>query len=379
MNDSDIPFLDLRATYRELQSEFDDAYRRVMESGWYLLGAELAAFEDAFAMYTGAKHCAGLGSGLDALVLGLRALDVGPGDEVIVPSNTFIATWLAVTAVGATIVPVEPDGLTYNITGDAVSDAITTKTAAILPVHLYGLPADIDGIAGVASQHGLPVLYDAAQAHGARYRGRPLGEFGDLAAWSFYPGKNLGAFADAGAITGRDPQLVDRVRRLRNYGSEVKYLNLERGVNSRLDELQAAALSIKLRHLDSWNDRRRSIASTYNMSLGECGIRLPIEPHGLESAWHLYVVQTDHRDELQTQLARCGVQSLVHYPVPPHRQAAYLDHRFGELPVADRMATRVLSLPIGPHLNLAQAEQVAVAVQQLVVSLGGSEESGGRN
>lgn len=372
MNDRNIPFLDLGASYGELQSELDDAYRRVMESGWYLLGAELAAFEDAFATYTGAKHCAGVASGLDALVLGLRALDVGPGDEVIVPSNTFIATWLAVSAVGAIPVPVEPDRLTCNITGDAVSEAITSRTAAVVPVHLYGLPADVDGIERVVRRHGLPVFYDAAQAHGARYKGRPLGEFGDLAAWSFYPGKNLGAFADGGALTGRDPQLVDRVRRLRNYGSEVKYLNLERGVNSRLDELQAAFLSVKLRHLDAWNERRRSVASIYAGSLGECGLQLPIEPDGLGSAWHLYVVQADRRDELQSRLAQRGIQSLVHYPIPPHRQAAYADHHFGELPIADRMAHRLLSLPIGPHMSPGQAEQVAVTVRELVGAMEGA-------
>lgn len=358
MSDSVVPFLDLRATYRELQAEIDDAYQRVMESGRYLTGRELTAFEQQFAAYSGAVACAGVGSGLDALILALRVLGVGPNDEVIVPSNTYIATWLAVSAVGAVPVPVEPDDDTYNLSSGGTEAAIGPRTAAILPVHLYGLPCDAVGIGDVATRHGLPVLYDAAQAHGALYDDRQMGEFGDLVAWSFYPGKNLGAHADAGAVTARDPELTNRVRRLRNYGSEVKYLNIERGLNSRMDELQAAVLSVKLRYLDEWNSRRRAIAHTYLSELKDCGLGLPVQPARRSSAWHLFVLRSAYRDALQAHLTARGIQTLIHYPVPPHRQAAYSDHKFGDFPVADRMAAELLSLPIGPHLNEKQLSRV---------------------
>lgn len=346
-----VPFLDLGATYRELKEDLDRAYQRVMTSGWYLLGTELAAFEAEFASYTEAADCAGVASGLDALVLSLRALGVDRGGEVIVPSNTYIATWLAVSALGAIPVPVEPDEATFNLTGEAIEAAITHRTAAILPVHLYGLPADISSIQKVSARYGIPVIYDAAQAHGARYDGHTLGGYGDLVAWSFYPGKNLGAYADAGAVTGRDPELLARVRRLRNYGSETKYVNQERGVNSRMDELQAAVLSVKLRHLDQWNDRRRATARTYLSALVDSGLALPAEPDARTSAWHLFVVRSDHRDALQAHLRQDGIQSLIHYPLMPHRQEAYSDHDFPPLPVAEAIGDQVLSLPIGPHLS----------------------------
>jgi dTDP-4-amino-4,6-dideoxygalactose transaminase len=367
MRDIAVPFLDVGATYRELKGDIDAAYQRVMDSGWYLLGGELEAFEVEFATFAGAGACAGVGSGLDALILGLRALDVGPGDEVIVPSNTYIATWLAVTAVGATIVPVEPDTATYNLTGEGVASAITPRTAAILPVHLYGLPADVTGIAAVAQQHAVPVIYDAAQAHGARHDDRPIGSFGDLSAWSFYPGKNLGAFADAGAVTSNDPSLIERVRRLRNYGSEVKYLNLERGVNSRLDELQAAVLRAKLRHLNSWNARRHAVAERYCQSLAGLSVDLPTVPELSVPAWHLFVVQSANRDALQQQLTLNGVQTLIHYPVPPHRQAAYADLRIDGLSIASGMADKVLSLPIGPHLDDQQVDHVVATMKQCAI------------
>jgi dTDP-4-amino-4,6-dideoxygalactose transaminase len=357
-----VPFLDLGASYRELKHELDEAYQRVMESGWYLLGRELDTFEGEFADYVGAADCAGVASGLDALTLGLRALNVGPGDEVIVPSNTYIATWLAVSAVGATPVAVEPDEQTFNITGDGVATAITSRTAAILPVHLYGRPADVHGIEAVARRHGLPVLYDAAQAHGSRIDGRSIGEFGDLTAWSFYPGKNLGAFADGGAVTSRDARLVARVRRLRNYGSEVKYENLEQGINSRLDELQAAVLSVKLRYLDEWNQRRRQQASHYLESLQGLPIRLPTESDSTDAAWHLFVVRHSNRHRLQVALHQRGVSTLIHYPIPPHRQEAYAEFDSLVLPVADRLAEEVLSLPIGPHLTDENLAWVTTAV-----------------
>ncbi|MCO5311819.1 MAG: DegT/DnrJ/EryC1/StrS family aminotransferase [Microthrixaceae bacterium] len=337
-----------------------------MASGWYLLGPELEAFEADFARYSGAVACAGVGSGLDALVLSLRVLEVGRGDEVIVPSNTYIATWLAVSAVGATVVPVEPDEHTFNLTAEAVGDAITSRTAAILPVHLYGCPADVVGIDGVARRHGIPVVYDGAQSHGATVGGRPVGAFGDLTAWSFYPGKNLGAFSDGGAVTGRDPSLVARIRRLRNYGSDVKYVNQERGINSRLDEFQAAALTLKLRHLDDWNGRRASQASLYMEGLGGLDLQLPNVASNLASAWHLYVVRHGDRDQLQAALAERKISTLIHYPIPPHSQRAYEDLSMGPLPVAERLANEVLSLPIGPHLSPEQHERVVEVLNQLV-------------
>ncbi len=360
------PFLDVGATYESLKADLDAAYERVMSSGWYLLGPELEAFEADFAAYTGAAACAGVASGLDALILALRALDIGPGDEVIVPSNTYIATWLAVSGVGATVAPVEPDEGTFNLTGESVAAALTPRTSAVLAVHLYGHPADVAGIDAVASRQGIPVVYDAAQAHGAAVDRRPVGGFGDLTAWSFYPGKNLGAFADGGAVTSRDPDLIQRIRRLRNYGSDTKYVNLERGINSRLDELQAAALAVKLRHLDEWNSRRARQAQRYSDALLNLGLRLPMVAPGVDPAWHLYVVRHKRRDWLQAALAERGVATLIHYPIPPHRQQAYDDFQFSPLPVADRMADEVLSLPIGPHLGRERHEQVISIVRELV-------------
>lgn len=370
MNALAVPFLEVGATYASLKDELDSAYRRVMSSGWYLLGPELEAFEADFAAYSGAAACAGVASGLDALVLALRVLDVGPGDEVIVPSNTYIATWLAVSAVGATVIPVEPDEDTCNLTGEGIAEGVTPRTAAILAVHLYGRPTDVVGIDAVARRYGIPVVYDAAQAHGATVGGQPVGAFGDLTAWSFYPGKNLGAFADGGAVTGRDAHLIDRVRRLRNYGSDTKYINQERGVNSRLDELQAAVLVVKLRHLDEWNGRRASQAHRYGEALNDVELRLPIVTPGIGSAWHLYVVRHDQRDRLQAELAEQGIAALIHYPIPPHRQQAYDDLTFGPLPVAQRMADRVLSLPLGPHLRPEQQERVIDVLRDLVAVRG---------
>ena len=258
-----IPFLDLRASYLELKTALDSAFQRVMASGWYILGEELKAFEAEFAEYCNVKYCVGVGNGLDALHLILRAMDIGQGDEVIVPSNTFIATWLAVSYAGATPVPVEPDEATYNIDPSKIEAAITEKTKAIMPVHLYGQPADMDPILKIAARHHLKVIEDAAQAHGARYKGKRTGSLGDAAGFSFYPGKNLGAFGDGGAVTTNDSTLAERVRRLSNYGSQVKYAHDVKGFNSRLDELQAALLRVKLRHLDAWNGRRRQIAAQY--------------------------------------------------------------------------------------------------------------------
>ena len=355
-----IPFLDLGASYLELKDELDVAYRRVMESGWYILGKEVDAFESEFAGYCGVRHCVGVGNGLEALHLVLQAWEIGPGDEVIVPSNTYIATWLAVTYTGATLVPVEPSEKTYNIDPEQIEAAITPRTRAILPVHLYGQPADMDPICRIASRHGLKVLEDAAQGHGAMYRGRRVGSLGDAAAFSFYPGKNLGAFGDGGAVTTNDPELAQKVRMLRNYGSPVKYVNELAGFNSRLDELQAALLRVKLRCLDDWNRRRRRVAEFYFKELSGLfqDLVLPYVPDWADPCWHLFVVQSPDRDAFQARLEKDGVGTLIHYPVTPHLQRAYekLGYARGSFPIAERLAERVLSLPMGPHLDLKALE-----------------------
>ena len=301
-----IPFLDVGAAYRELKPEIDQAVARVLDGGWYILGPEVTAFENEWAGFCGAAHCVGLANGLDALILALRALGIGPGDGVIVPSNTYIATWLAVSAVGATVQPVEPDPLTHNIDPARIAAAITPATRVILPVHLYGQPADMDPILALAKEHGLRVVEDAAQAHGARYKGRRIGGHGDIVCWSFYPGKNLGALGDGGAITTNNPELADRIRALGNYGSRVKYVNEVRGVNSRLDPVQAAVLRVKLGHLDAWTERRHAIAAIYNQELADSGLILPHAPEWAEPAWHLYVVRSPERQVLQARLSAAG-------------------------------------------------------------------------
>jgi dTDP-4-amino-4,6-dideoxygalactose transaminase len=349
-----IPFLDLKSPYLELKDEFDAAYRLVMESGWYILGKEVEAFEAEFATYCEAKHCIGVGNGLDALHLILRAIEIGPGDEVIVPANTYIATWLAVSYSGATPVPVEPDEHTHNIDPGLVEAVISKKTKAILPVHLYGQPADMDPINALASRYGLKVIEDAAQAHGARYKGRRTGGLGDAAGFSFYPGKNLGALGDGGAVVTNDDALADRVRVLRNYGSKFKYHNEVKGYNSRLDELQAALLRVKLPKLDEWNDRRRAVAKKYLQHLAAVPVLiLPGVPDWAEPVWHLFVVRHPQRDALQKKLGEAGIGTLIHYPIPPHRQPAYADfgHGKGDFPISERIAREVLSLPMGPHLG----------------------------
>ena len=364
MNEANVPFLDLKAAYSELQQALDEAMLRASRSGWYIGGPEVERFEADFAAYTEAKYCVGVGNGLDALTLALRALDVGAGDEVVVPSHTFIATWLAVSAVGAKPIPVEPAEGGYNIDIASIERFITPRTKVIMPVHLYGMPVDMDAICALAKKHGLAVVEDAAQAHGAKVRGKKIGSHGDVVAWSFYPGKNLGALGDGGAITTNNEAIASRVRELGNYGSAVKYYNDERGVNSRLDPIQAAVLSVKLKHLDAWNQRRQHIAQTYSQALGDLALGLPHVPAWAESVWHLYVVATPVREALQSHLAAAGIQTLIHYPVPPHLQKAYqtLDIKAGSLSVAERLAQQVLSLPIGPHLAAADVERVLAAL-----------------
>lgn len=363
-----IPFLDLKAPHVELRKDIAAAIDRVVSSGWYIMGPEVDGFESEYAAYCGAAHCVGLANGLDALHLALRAMDVGPGDEVIVPSNTYIATWLAVSQCGATPVPVEPLEATYNLDPALIEAAITPRTKVILPVHLYGQPADMDPILTIARRHGLQVLEDGAQAHGAHYKGQRIGAHGDVVAWSFYPGKNLGALGDGGAITTNDAVLADRIRVLRNYGSRVKYVNEVQGYNSRLDPIQAAILRIKLKHLNEWNERRAALARLYCEGLADSDIVLPEVPAWAEPAWHLFVVRHRQRDALQQQLSEAGIGSLIHYPIPPHMQQAYAGCLFaaGDFPLATTMADQVLSLPMGPHLTSEQANAVIDAVREAV-------------
>lgn len=357
-----IPFLDLKATYEELKAEIDDAIRRVLSSGWYILGEEVEEFEKEWAAYCGTKYAIGCGNGLDALHLSLRAMGVGPGDEVIVPSNTYIATWLAVSHAGAIPVPVEPLDGTFNIDSRKIERAVTSRTKAILPVHLYGHPADMDPISAIARRYGLMVLEDAAQAHGARYKGQRVGGLGNAAGWSFYPGKNLGAFGDGGAVTTNDAGLAERVRILRNYGSRTKYMNEVKGFNSRLDPLQAAVLRVKLKKLDEWNMRRERIAKLYKERLsGIVNLLLPAVADWADPAWHLFVVRSSIRAELQREATARGIGTLIHYPVPPHESEAYAERGTcaRALKEASALSNTVLSIPIGPHLSIEAANAVA--------------------
>jgi dTDP-3-amino-3,4,6-trideoxy-alpha-D-glucose transaminase len=365
MSPPTVPFLDLAAANAELREELTAAAAKVIAAERVLLGPSVARFEADFASYVGADHAIGVGNGLDALTLGLRALGVTTGDEVIVPSHTFIATWLAVTAAGAVPVPAEVRPDTGNIDPAAVEAAVTPRTAAIVPVHLYGAPAELDAVMDVARRHGLAVLDDAAQAHGARLSGRRIGALAHATAWSFYPGKNLGALGDAGAVTTNDPDVARRVRSLRNYGSTLKYVHDEPGVNSRLDEIQAAMLSVKLARLDAWNERRAAVAARYADGLAGCDVVLPEAIAGTDPVWHLYVVRTSRRDALRAHLQAAGVHTLVHYPIPPHRQDAFAGTPAArcDLPVADLLAGEVLSLPMGPHLTVAQQDAVIDAVR----------------
>lgn len=361
-----IPFLDLGAINRRHRHELHIALERVLDSGWFVLGREVEAFEQEFAAYCDAHHCIGVANGLEALTLILRAWDIGAGDEVIVPTNTFIATWLAVTHAGATPVPVEPQEGGFNLDPGLLQQAITPRTRAIMPVHLYGEPADMDAINAVAKAHGLKVLEDAAQAHGALYRGRRVGALGDAAGFSFYPGKNLGALGDGGAVTTNDDALADRIRMLRNYGSRVKYHHELAGFNSRLDELQAAFLRNKLPWLNADNARRSEIALRYLQGLqGAPDLLLPQPLEGTQPVWHLFVVRHSDREALAVRLAAAGVGTMIHYPVPPHRQPAYasLSHPAGSFPRAEALHAQVLSLPIGPHLSDEHVDTVIRALQ----------------
>lgn len=361
-------FLDVGFTYRSLQAEMDAAYREVMDSGYYIGGKALDRFETDYAAQCGVRHCIGLGNGLEALVLPLRARGLGPGDEVIVPANTFIATWLAVAQTGARVVPVDADPATMNVDLDAVERAITPRTKAIIPVHLYGAPVPSARLRALAEAHGLFVLEDAAQAHGGTDQGQVVGSLGHAAAFSFYPGKNLGAFGDGGALVTDDNDLADAVRMLGNYGARVKYHHDLPGGNSRLDPMQAAFLSVKLRHLEAWTQRRREIAAVYDSALsGIADLRLPQVAAGTAPVWHLYVVRHPRREALQAALAALGVQTALHYPVPNHHSGAFRAE-YGDLsfPVTEEICATCLSLPIGPHLSVSDAHEIAARVGQAV-------------
>lgn len=366
-----VPFLDLKAAYDELAAQAEPEMLRALRSGWYILGPEVERFETAFAQYCGTSHAIGVANGLDALRIALMAVGVGAGDKVLVPSNTYIATWLAVSQCGATPVPVEPDARTHNITAEGIRAAMAPGVKAVIPVHLYGQPANMPAIMAVAREFDLKVIEDAAQAHGARWGDTRIGGHGDVACWSFYPGKNLGALGDGGGLTTNDPEIADRMRILRNYGSREKYKNEVPGLNSRLDPVQAAFLSVKLQVLDSWNARRAEIAASYQEAFADLDLILPEVATEAAPVWHLYVVRHPHRDGLAAKLAEAGVQTLVHYPIPPHAQQAYAslgmtDH---DLPLARQLADEVLSLPIGPHLSAAQTEQVISATRSALKTL----------
>lgn len=355
-----VEFIDLKSPHIALRPPLESAWDRVLNSGWFILGQEVEAFEWEFAAYCEAAHCIGVGNGLDALHLILRAYGIGAGDEVIVPTNTYIATWLAVSYAGAIPVPVEPEIRTYNLDSTSIEAAITPATKAIIAVHLYGQPADMDPIKVVAARHNLKVIEDAAQAHGARYKGQRVGGLGDAAGFSFYPGKNLGALGDGGAVVTNDANLAKQVRMLRNYGSVEKYHNEVKGFNSRLDELQAALLRAKLPMLDKWNNQRRTAATRYLAAPLESDLILPFVPDWAEPVWHLFVVRHPQRDKLQQKLHQAGIDAMIHYPIPPHLQSAYanLGYRIGSFPITEAIHHEVLSLPIGAYMNEVQQNKI---------------------
>ncbi len=362
-----IRLVDVVANYHAIQREVDAAIQRVLDSGAFILGEEVSRFEAEFARYCGTTHCVGVASGTDALALTLRALGVGPGDDVLTVSMTFIATVLAITRCGARPVFVDIDPATYTMDVHQISRAITPKTKAIVPVHLYGQPADMDPICEVARRHGLAVVEDACQAHGAEYRGRRVGSWGDAAAFSFYPAKNLGAYGDGGAVTTSRADVAERVRLLRDYGQRTKYEHLVKGENSRLDTLQAAVLLVKLRYLDQWNARRRHLADVYRAALADTGLILPMVAEDRTHVFHLYVVQTAERDRVQHELTQQGIGAGIHYPHPVHRTLAYAEYAGLELPVTERVAQRVLSLPLYPELDEHLARDVVASTLRNVL------------
>lgn len=364
-----IKFLDLLKINNQHRQEIDEAIKKVLDSGWYLLGEAVEKFESSFAAYCNVKHCIGISNGLDALILILRAyIEIGlmkEGDEVIVPANTYIASILAISSNKLIPVLVEPDILTYNINPDLIDEKINAKTRAIIPVHLYGQCAEMEAINSIAKKYNLLVIEDAAQGHGALYEGKKTGNLGDASGFSFYPGKNLGAFGDGGAVTTNNNELADVIRALRNYGSHKKYYNLYKGFNNRLDEIQAAVLNVKLKYLDEENQRRREIAQYFCSKIKNKKIILPIDNSTLnienskDHVWHLFVIRTTEREKLQQYLTDNGVQTVIHYPVPPHKQPAYKEWNHLSFPVTEKIHNEVLSLPIGSHLSDMDIEFVS--------------------
>lgn len=365
-----IPYLELKPQHQDLRTELTQAFHEVLDSGWFIQGQQLEDFEAEYATYCGSAYCVGVSNGLDALHLILRAYGIGPGDEVIVPANTYIASWLAVSYAGATPVAVEPDMATCNIDPQKIAAAITPKTKAIMAVHLYGQIADMDPILDIARAHGLKVIEDAAQSHGATYRGRVSGSLGDVASHSFYPGKNLGALGDAGAVTTNDAELAKKLKVLRNYGSQIKYHNEVKGYNTRLDELQAAFLRVKLKKLDGWNVQRHALAQQYQDGLqGLPGVTTPFVPEWTKPVWHIYAIRHAQRDALQKHLQACGIGTMVHYPIPPHLQAAYAEMQLpaGSFPLSEQIHQEILSLPLDPYLPADDVSRVIAAVRDFVV------------
>lgn len=365
-----IPFVDLKAQYQTLQKEMDKAILDLVGSTQFILGDDVTAFEQEFSAYCAVKHTVAVSSGTEALILALRALEIGPGDEVIVPANTFIATALAVSYVGARPVLVDADDQNYNMDPEYVVRAITPRTKAIMPVHLYGQPADMTPLLKIAKEHKLYVIEDACQAHGAEYKGKRVGGIGDIAAFSFYPGKNLGAYGDAGAVTTNNKKLFDRVTLLHNYGQKVKYHHEVKGTNSRLDTLQAAILRVKLPHLDDWNARRQEIAQQYAQGLANLPITLPAIDKNRTHVFHLYAIMTTKRDKLQQHLYEKGISAQIHYPVPIHLQKAYaeLQHGKGDFPVSEYLASHELSLPMYAEMTEKQVQIVIEGIRSFFKS-----------
>ena len=364
-----VPFLDLKSLYKDQKEEFDTQTLNFFQSGYYIGGKEVESFETSFAKYTSSKFCVGVANGFDALRLALKAIDIKNGDEIIVPSHTFIATWLAVTECGGIPIPVEVNEQTYNLDASIIANSITNKTKAIIPVHLYGQPADIDQICDIARKNNLYVIEDAAQAHGARYKNKSIGSHGDIVAWSFYPGKNLGAFGDAGAITTNNENLAEKVKIIGNYGSSEKYVNDILGCNSRLDPIQATALKIKLNTLDKYNKRRKKVAEIYIKNICSNKVILPTVPDWSDPVWHLFCIRVANRDEVQSKLRGLGIETLIHYPIPPHLQNAYrhLNFHRGSYPISEKISDEILSLPISPLIADNEVEYVIDSINNILI------------
>jgi dTDP-4-amino-4,6-dideoxygalactose transaminase len=367
-NKQQVPFLNLRLAYKELEEVINYAVLNSMDSGTYIGGSAVEIFECNFASYVGSKYCVGVGNGLDAIHLALRALGLGTGDEILVPAHTFIATWLAVIHAGATPVPVDIDERYYTIDINSIEKAITSRTKAIIPVHLYGQPCNLTKIKEIADAHHLHIIEDAAQAHGAIFQGRKIGAHGNIVAWSFYPGKNLGALGDAGAVTTDNYELATKLRMLRNYGSREKYKHELPGFNSRLDPIQATILAAKLPFLDEWNLRRQRIAETYTINLNRHSFGVPILMEGCTSSWHLFVIRTKERDLLKRCLSDRGIDTLIHYPELPQHQCGFLAEKYTTQKIAKKIVGEILSLPISPHHTDAQINHVITSLNEIAAS-----------